>query len=245
VPEKVDELRQYDSTLSEFANAKATDVSINVNYKPGVRILTIIAMPNYSVLLDAVYHSNGSRVTHHKHVFACSKAVDAIANIYICAITKQPDSFPRMHCDISCSNIMAGLPGEADNAACLINFDFTTFCDNNKKISSSVAPHRTGTRVSMSLALLMADGRSFSPLPHHRPYFNMESIFWSIYVAVLLGIAGPDDENIFQSQINQFCLEDQGQAKYAVLQKSWLESLQAVECCGRKMFKPYGTCLQK
>jgi hypothetical protein len=66
VPEKVDESRQYDSMLSEFANAKATDISIDIDYKPGVRILTIIAMPNYSVLLDAVYHCNWSHITHNK-----------------------------------------------------------------------------------------------------------------------------------------------------------------------------------
>jgi hypothetical protein len=31
-----------------------------------------------------------------------------------------------------------------------------------------------------------------------------------MYVAVLSGVAGPDDENIFQLQIKKFCLEDQG-----------------------------------
>ena len=72
------------------------------------------------------------------------------------------------------------------------------------------------TLISLPFATKI-DSTNFPPVTS-QTIFNMESIFWSLYVAVLLHIVRPDNETIFQLQINPLCLEDQRLAKFVVLQ---------------------------
>ena len=149
---------------------------------------------------------------------------------------------------------MVSLPGKAlDITACLIDFDFTAFATKTRS-SSQVVHHITQVqRVLMSLTLLMADGTNFDPVPHHRPYFDMGSVFWSLYVAVLWDVVVPTmnlTENHFQSQINSFCKEDQqaaGSMKNNALQDwmGWSQSAKLVEGCGWKDVQAVWRLLEK
>jgi hypothetical protein len=138
---------------------------------------------------------------------------------------------------------MIGPPGEdPDNNASLIDFDFAALCDKNKKFFSSGAPHRTGTLVAMSMSLLLPRDTMEEPVPHHRPYFDMESVFWSLYVAVLWHVVVPSMDSTreyFQSQIDSFCKpikKDAGSMKNNALQEwmDWSRSRKLVERCGQK-----------
>jgi hypothetical protein len=177
-----------------------------------IRVLT---MPNHGVPLHTARHFDGTEITLRERVFACSKAIDAIADLYIHAVPEQPEEFPEMHHDVSYDNIMINSPGtsDPDNAVSLIDFDYATSCNINKKYLSSGAPHLIGTRASTAMPFVLADGSKPDPYPHPRPYFDIEKVFWSLYVTALFLKSG-------YWMRYQFCGRNQGREKYSAL-KIW------------------------
>jgi hypothetical protein len=226
-----------ESELLPQGELKFTDDSKGSNriYTQGIRILSLIVMPDYGSPLDSERHPDGRKITVRERVLACRNVINTIWEIYKIAVDDSPDNFPGMHRDISPGNVMIPSPGSsADHAASLIDFDFSAFCNKQKEHFSSGAPHRTGTRVSMAIMLLQK-----KEAPHHRVYFDMESVFWSLYAAILLPIPPVDgSERDFRQQINQICAEKQNVAGLlkdkAVQDKEWKASDDNVRKHGQK-----------
>lgn len=160
------------------------------------RRLSMIVMPNYGVPINSKTFTDGELVQSHHIRNACSQVIFTIAELYdkgmqlssnpitLDGVKERP--FPTLHRDISIQNILLRRRSNGAVHATLIDFDFAAHrieagIDNPSLESAATShPSPTGT-----LQFMACDIVGLFRAPFHRPYFDMESVFWVLVSVVL------------------------------------------------------------
>lgn len=182
-----------DQAAGSQATAQAVE-GIWEHYASCQRSMALLVTPYSGVSLVEELHPDGTTVTYYEMVLACMRTIDLITTLFVTAMSKDlqdTELFPGMHRDISLNNIVVakaipvhGQLQEDDDVVPLIDFEFAA---HPQHIEPSGAPHRTGTRLSIAVPLLQV-----SPPPFHRPFFDFESVFWSLYYRLMSSVIASD-----------------------------------------------------